>query len=92
MGPDLEQLVDEHLGELRERLAARGFGARVGFGERPALLVVDLVRGFTDASSPLAGNFDAEIEATRALIGAARAAGAPVLFAIPLEESGLWSM
>jgi maleamate amidohydrolase len=91
MGPDLEQLVDEHLAELRERLTARGFGGRIGFGQRPALLVVDLVRGFTDERSPLAGRFDAEIEATRALIDAARSAGAPVLFAIPLEESGLWS-
>ena len=53
---DLEQLAREHLAEMRERLMARGFGGRMGFGERSAVLVVDLIRGFTDARSPLASN------------------------------------
>ena len=28
--------------------AARGFGQRIGFGDRPALLVIDIIRAFTD--------------------------------------------
>ena len=36
----------------------RGFGGAAGFGRRPALLVVDLVNGFTDPSSPLGSDLD----------------------------------
>ena len=33
----------------------RGLGSRVGFGLRPAVVVVDFIVGFTDQASPLAG-------------------------------------
>jgi len=56
------------------------FGARAGFGERPAVVVVDLLRGFTDPSCPLGAEMDEVVAATRALLDAARAAGVPVLF------------
>lgn len=88
---ELARLAAAHLSELRVGLAARGFAGRVGFGARPALLVVDFVRGFTDMRSPLAADFGAELEATRRLLEAARAAAAPVLFSVPLAEAGLWS-
>jgi nicotinamidase-related amidase len=88
---ELFQLIDEHLRGMRERLEARGFGGRVGFGGHPALLVVDFVRGFTDERTPLGSDFAAEVDAGRRLVDGARAAGAPVLFSIPLEEAGLWS-
>ena len=40
-----------------EILRNSGFGNRIGFGTRPALLVVDMQIGFTDPEkSPLAGN------------------------------------
>lgn len=58
----------------------KGLGARVGFGRRPALLVIDFIRGFTDLRSPLAGDFDAEVLATRRLLLAARSAHIPVFF------------
>ena len=58
----------------------RGFMSRVGFGEKPALLVVDFIKGFTDLNSPLASNLDAEIAATRQLLEQARAKGLPVHF------------
>jgi maleamate amidohydrolase len=88
---ELARLVQEHLDGLGHRLHARGFGARVGFGERPALLVVDCVRGFTDPRSPLASDVGAELDAARALIDAAQGAGTPVFYAIPVEEEGLWA-
>ena len=37
------------------------------FGRSPALIVVDMSNGFTCESSPLGGDFDVEIENTRAL-------------------------
>jgi maleamate amidohydrolase len=94
---DLEDLAREHLAELHERLSARGFGGRVGFGSRPAVLVVDLIRAFTDERCPLASNLDAQVANTRRILDAARAAGAPVVMSTvsydaALDEAGLWAL
>ncbi len=56
----------------REFYRQHGLGGRVGFGTRAAVLIVDFIRGFTDLSSPLAANLDAEIAATQRLLQAAR--------------------
>jgi maleamate amidohydrolase len=56
------------------------FAGRAGFGVRPAVVAVDLSRGFTDPASPLACDLDHVLGATRELLDRARAAGAPVLF------------
>ena len=37
----------------------------MGFGKRPALLVVDLIKAFTDPQRPLGANLDAQIAATQ---------------------------
>ena len=50
----------------------RGFGGTAGFGRRPALLVIDLVNGFTDPAAPLGSDLDAVVAATRRLIDACR--------------------
>ncbi|MEA2180467.1 MAG: maleamate amidohydrolase [Solirubrobacteraceae bacterium] len=97
MNADLDRLAREHLAELHERLSAKGFAGRVGFGSRPAVLVVDLINGFTDERSPLASNLDDEVENTRRVLEAARAAGAPVIMSTvsydeALDEAGLWSL
>ena len=57
-----------------------GFHGRAGFGRRPALVVVDVNRGFTDPASPLVCELDDVVEAiARRLVGF-RAAGLPVAF------------
>ncbi len=58
----------------------RGFGLKIGFGRRPALIIVDIIRAFTDPDMPLGSNMDLEIEATNHLIDACRETGAPVFF------------
>ena len=88
------ELVDQYAA-LREEFRARGLGGRIGFGSRPAILVVDFVRGFTDQRSPLAGDFGGQIEATNALLEVARDCGAPVIFSTvaydaELRDAGLW--
>jgi nicotinamidase-related amidase len=74
--------VASHGGEAATRALyeQRGFMRRVGFGVRPAVLVVDFVIGFTDPASPLAGNFDTEIAATVRVLRAARRARVPIFF------------
>jgi nicotinamidase-related amidase len=97
MNGELDRLAREHLAELHERLSARGFAGRVGFGSRPAVLVVDLIRGFTDERSPLASNLDSQVINTRRIVEAARETGAPVVMSTvsydeALDEAGLWSL
>lgn len=80
---------------LRAEFQAKGFGSRVGFGQRPALLAVDFITGFTDLRSPLAGDLDAQLAATNTLLEPARAAGIPVIFSTvaydaELQEAGVW--
>ena len=64
----------------RDVYDVRGFGGRQGAGERPAVVVVDLIEGFTNPASPLACDADAAVRATRSLLDAARAASVPVIF------------
>lgn len=58
----------------------RGFSQRVGFGERPALLIIDFIKGFTDTNCPLGSNLDKEIEATKKLLDSFRWRKLPIHF------------
>lgn len=73
----------------------KGFAERVGFGPSPALLVIDMIRAFTDLASPLASDLDAQLEAIDRLLSAARTAGLPIVFSTvaydpELHEAGRW--
>jgi nicotinamidase-related amidase len=56
------------------------FGGSVGFGPRPAVVVIDLNLGFTDPESPLACDLDDVLIRTRALLDVARQVHVPVFF------------
>ncbi|HEY8581230.1 MAG TPA: isochorismatase family protein [Beijerinckiaceae bacterium] len=58
----------------------QGFGGRIGFGRRPALLVVDFVNGFNDPEMFGGGNIPEAIAQTRTLLAATRAHNLPVCF------------
>jgi maleamate amidohydrolase len=65
----------------RSLYAQIGFSRRTGFGERPALLVVDMNHGCADPSvSPIAIAMDEEIGHIARLLALARDVGAPVVF------------
>lgn len=66
--------------DLAEDYRGSGFGAGLGCGDAPALLVVDLVRAYLVDGSPLRAPVEDAAAASVALIGAAREAGLPVLF------------
>jgi nicotinamidase-related amidase len=80
---------------LRAEFRRKGYVGEVGFGQRPALLVVDMIAGFTDLRSPMASELGPQLQATVALLDAARTVGVPVLFstiayASDLHDAGLW--
>lgn len=57
-----------------------GFGATVRRGRRPAIIVVDLSRGFTEAGFPTGSDLTDVVGSTARLIETGRAAGVPVVF------------
>jgi maleamate amidohydrolase len=57
-----------------------GFHGRSGFGERPALVVVDVNVGFTNPESPLVCDLEGVVEAIRRLLDEARRAKVPVVY------------
>ena len=61
---------------------AQQFGARVGFGRRPAVLVVDFFYGCTDPAYLGGGSVGDAVDHTARLLPAARAAGAPVIYTV----------
>ena len=66
-----------------------GFHGRAGFGRHPALVVVDVNRGFTDPASPLVCDLDGVVDAIRRLLDGFRAAGLPVAFTtVAYDEAG----
>ena len=70
-----------HLAALREQYHRRGWGGPVGFGRRPALIVIDLALAWTDPGQRAMGSaVDSVVEATCRLLAAARAAGIFIVF------------
>lgn len=68
--------------------ARAGFGGGFAKGERPAVVVVDFARGFTDPASPTGSDMTTAIEHTNRLIEAARTAGCPVVFTTIAYDPG----
>lgn len=58
----------------------QGFGNRVGFGKRPALLIIDFVNGFNDADQFGGGNIQSAIDHTAELLAMARHLDLPIAF------------
>ncbi len=57
-----------------------GMAERAGFGQRPALLIVDFCLGMTSKDSPLGADMGAPIEATAQLQQVCREQGFPVVY------------
>ncbi|MFC6879367.1 MULTISPECIES: isochorismatase family protein [Actinomadura] len=59
---------------------AAGFGGTLPFGQRPAVLAIDIVRAYLDRDSPLYAGVEGAVAAAARLVTSARSHGAPVLF------------
>ena len=75
----------------KEMYQQRGFGNKVGFGTRPALLIIDFIKGFTDTACPLGSNLDAEVAATKQLLNAFRSQNLPVHFTTTAYDDAMVS-
>ena len=81
-----------------EFFSQRGFGIKIGFGGRPALIVIDMLKGFTDPSMPLGAKLDDQIEAQQPLVEVAHERDIPVIFSTVMYEeadakdAGIWGL
>ena len=64
---------------LDDDYAKAGFGGRLGIGERPALLIVDVCMAYLDPGSPLYAGVESALASNIRLVAAARASGVPVI-------------
>ena len=69
-----------HIEDLRSKYLDRGWGGRVGFGERPAVIVIDLARYWLTPEVHIGANLDPIVEATCRVLAVARQAEVPVFF------------
>jgi maleamate amidohydrolase len=84
--------MSDDTGRIYER--AR-LGQSITPGSRPAVLVVDFSRGFTDPECTMGSDLTGEIEATTRVLAAAREKGLPVIFTTigfepNLKDGSLW--
>jgi len=92
---DAVELAARAYEQLAVMMRERGFAKRVGFGESPAVVVVDLIKAFTDPRFQTAVDQPAMMRAARALLDTARQASLPtVLVGSAYEPSkrdaGVW--
>ena len=69
-----------HLQTLRGRYVQRGWAGRVGFGTKPAVIVIDLAKYWLDSGQQIGSTLDPVVLATRRVLDAARTAAAPIFF------------
>jgi maleamate amidohydrolase len=68
----------------------RGFGQPIGFGKSPALIVIDVMKAFTDESSPLGSCMDNEVSQICRLLEIARKVRMPIIFtSVQYDEQDL---
>lgn len=77
--------------DLMDRYARGGLAGGLTPGQRPALIVVDLQRGFTDPSCGPGFEMPDVVAATHDLVDTARAHGVPIFFTtISFPQGGSW--
>jgi maleamate amidohydrolase len=74
--------------ELRQFYRRRGFGRTLGFGDSPAIVVIDFIRAFTDPSYDVGSDLDKEVAATSRLIQCARSVNVDVIFTTTAYHEG----
>jgi nicotinamidase-related amidase len=73
---------------IKDDMLTPSASVRLGFGERPALLIVDFVRAYLEPESPLYAGVESTLEDCIELLGEARRAGVPVFWTNVEYEPG----
>jgi nicotinamidase-related amidase len=70
--------MSDWIAATRERYGRGGLAGRLAWGDRPAVVVVDLIEGFTDPECPPGSDLDEVVARTGTLLERAKAAGVPI--------------
>jgi nicotinamidase-related amidase len=81
--------------QARQAYERARLGGRLTLGTRPAVLVVDFQRGFTEPEAMAGADMTEEVEAARTLLDAARAKGLPIVYTTigyeaHMKDAALW--
>ena len=77
---NLREPLQDHMAELHRRFLDRGWGGRVGFGQRPALIVIDLAIFWTQPTTQVGSDVESVVQSTLSVLAAARGADIPIFF------------
>ena len=86
------------MAETKEELYTRvRIGGRVGFGRKPAILVIDVQKAFTDPESAMSSDLDEVVKNTVELINVAKGRDVPIIYTVvaymlDLADGGLWGL
>jgi len=69
-----------HLQQLREAYGRRQWAGRVGFGQRPAVIVIDLAKYWVDPQQQIGAMLEPIVESTAKLLNTARQTGIPIFY------------
>ena len=74
--------LDTYGDSTADTYAQAGFGSQVRRGARPAVVVVDLSRGFTEPGFPSGADLTPTVHSTARLVESAHAASVPVIYTV----------
>ncbi|MCH2695565.1 MAG: isochorismatase family protein [Acidobacteriia bacterium] len=77
---ELRQPLLAHLAELKAKYLKRDWGAETGFGDRPAMVVIDLAKYWVDPTTKIGSDLESVVESTCRLLKVARKTGIPIFF------------
>lgn len=72
---------------VREFYMKHGFGQRVGFGERPAIVVIDLAKSWLDTDSVIGSDLSKVVENTAKVLSMGREKNVPIFFTTMAYDS-----
>lgn len=92
---NLPTSADSARSAVLEDYDRRGFGGRYGFGDRSALVVIDMARAFNDPLHPIGANQDSAVDSISDLLVATRELGIRTFFFTTafhpdLHDAGGW--
>lgn len=75
----------------------KGFSLKMGFGRKPAILVIDFMNAFTDPQMPLGADVQNELKETNRILKAGREAQVPIIFTVvyydeSMDDAGIWPL
>lgn len=86
-------MSESWLDETKSNYAEKGIGGHLAPLKKPAIIVIDLIKGFTDPSFPAGSDLSDVLEETRKLLDVAREHDVPIIFTTisfnPMQKKSL---